>query len=179
MYSARIGMAWMLSSAAFLAIGNSLVRPIALELHPFQIGFLTNLAILFLVWPSLRKPAPAESRVRRRKLYAITAAIGGITNLTWFYALECSAGGGDCHHLRRANSCDCAGRVGAGRTRLGSALDGRDSRFHGRDADRPARLCAVDLGVVAVLISTCGMASTYLISKRITSVDARRARPPS
>ncbi len=34
--------------------GNSLVRQIATELHPFQISFLTNLIMLAFVWPQLR-----------------------------------------------------------------------------------------------------------------------------
>lgn len=173
MQSARTGMIWMLSSAAFLALGNSLVRPIALELHPFQIGFLTNLAILFLIWPALRKPAPAETRAKRRKLYAITAAIGGITNLTWFYALANVP-------LAEATAITFAAPIlviALAGLVLGERVSGAHwmavlAGFLGVMLIVRPGFAAVDLGVIAVLISTCGMASTYLLSKRITAVDS-------
>jgi drug/metabolite transporter (DMT)-like permease len=166
-------MIWMVASAAFLAVGNSVVRKIALELHPFQIGFLVNLVVLAVVWPALRRPVSAETRATRRKLYAITAAIGGITNLAWFYALAHVP-------LAEATAITFAAPILV-IALAGLVLGEKVSPAHWAAVVvgflgvtlivRPG-FAEVDLGVVAVLLSTCGMASTYLLSKRITAVDS-------
>jgi drug/metabolite transporter (DMT)-like permease len=167
----------MVASAAFLAVGNSVVRKLAMELHPFQIGFLANLAVLLIVWPVLRRPVDAQTRTQRRKLYGITAAIGGVTNLTWFYGLA---------HVPLAEATAItfaapilvialAGLVLGERVSLahwGAVFVG----FLGVMVIVRPGFDQLDTGVLAVLISTCGMASTYLLSKRITAVDsAQRA----
>lgn len=173
MLSTRVGIFWMVASAGFLAIGNSIVRQIAVELHPFQIGFLANLVVLMVVWPALRRPVAAETRGTRRKLYAITAAIGGVTNLAWFYALA---------HVPLAEATAITFAAPILVVALAGVLLGeRVSTAHWLAVlagfggvlviVRPG-LSDVDIGVVAVLLSTVGMASTYLLSKRITAVDS-------
>lgn len=173
MLSTRVGIIWMIASAAFLAIGNSVVRQIAIELHPFQIGFLVNLAVLVVVWPALRRPVDAETRSTRRKLYSITAAIGGITNLAWFYALAHVP-------LAEATAITFAAPILV-IALAGLVLGEKVSVAHWIAVFvgflgvmlivRPG-FAQVDLGVLAVLLSTCGMASTYLLSKQITAVDS-------
>lgn len=173
--SAKVGIVWMIASAACLAAGNALVRKVALELHPFQIGFLANMVVLSFVWPVLSVPAPSEHRRLRLKLYAITAGIGGITNLCWFYGLA---------HVPLAEATAItfvapilvtalAGLVLGEKVSLGhwaAILAG----FGGVMLIVRPGFAEISPGTVAVLVATAGMASTYLLSKRITEVDSTR-----
>lgn len=173
MLSTRSGIIWMISSAALLAVGNSVVRTIALELHPFQIGFLSNLVALVFVWPALRRATDFETRITRRKLYAITAAVGGVSNLSWFYGLAHVP-------LAEATAITFAAPILV-IALAGVVLGERISTAHWLAVFvgflgvmvivRPG-FTQLDNGVIAILISTCGMACTYLLSKRITAVDS-------
>lgn len=173
MLSTRVGIVWMVASAAFLAVGNSVVRQIALELHPFQIGFLANLVVLLIVWPALRLPVDAETRAKRRKLYAITATIGGITNLAWFYALA---------HVPLAEATAITFAAPVLVIALAGLLLGERvtpahwaavfAGFAGVLVIVRPGYAEVNAGAIAVLVATIGMASTYLLSKRIMAVDS-------
>lgn len=176
-HTIRKGILWMLASAAFLALGNSIVRTIARELHPFQISFLTNGLVLVIVWPSLATRSKQDGRAERIKLYAITAMIGGVTNLTWFYALA---------HVPLAEATAITFAAPILVTALAGLVLGEVVSLHRWISVvagffgvmiivRPG-FAQIDAGIVTVLISTVGMASTYLLSKRIMRVDtARRA----
>ncbi len=175
--SVRIGILWMVGSAAFLAIGNSVVRKIAVELHPFQIGFLANLLALIAVWPAFRVRVAVENRARRLKLYSIIAILGGVTNLTWFYALAHVP-------LAEATAITFAAPIlvtALSGFLLGERVDGAHwlaifAGFLGVLLIVRPGFAEIDSGVMAVLISTCGMASTYLISKKLMAFEsARRA----
>jgi drug/metabolite transporter (DMT)-like permease len=169
----QAGILWMILSTACLAGGNSLVRQIATELHPFQISFLTNLIMLVFVWPHLRVPAGLPDRAEKRKLYAIMTAVGCISNLTWFYALA---------HVPLAKATAMTFAAPIIVTALAGVLLG-ESVSRSRWAavivgfvgvmviSRPG-LVALDAGTVALMISTLSMASMYLVSKRLTQIES-------
>jgi drug/metabolite transporter (DMT)-like permease len=165
----------MIASAACLAAGNSMVRVVAVELHPFQIGFLTNLVVLTVVWPALlQRPSPIH-RTRRRRLYTLTALFGGVSNLTWFYALanvplaEATAITFAAPILVTAAAGLIFGEVVSG-ARWMAVLGG----FLGVLLIVRPGFAVVDLGLAAVLVSTVGMAGMYLFSKQLARVDSTR-----
>ncbi|WP_186417503.1 DMT family transporter [Bosea sp. CS1GBMeth4] len=168
----QAGILWMILSTAFLAGGNSLVRLIATELHPFQISFLTNLIMLVFVWPQLRGDAALPDLREKRKLYGLMTAIGCISNLTWFYALAHVP-------LAKATALTFAAPIivtalagvllgeTVSRSRWAAVLVG----FVGVMVISRPGFVALDGGTVALMISTLSMASGYLISKRLTQIE--------
>lgn len=169
----QAGILWMILSTAFLAGGNSLVRQIATELHPFQISFLANLIMLVFVWPQLRGGAGLPDRREKRRLYGIMTAVGCVSNLTWFYALA---------HVPLAKATAMTFAAPIIVTALAGVLLG-ESVSRSRWAavmvgfvgvmviSRPG-FVALDAGTVALMISTLSMASSYLISKRLTQIES-------
>lgn len=169
----QAGILWMILSTACLAGGNSLVRQIATELHPFQISFLTNLIMLVFVWPQLRGGAGMPDRREKRRLYGIMTAVGCVSNLTWFYALA---------HVPLAKATAMTFAAPIIVTALAGVLLG-ESVSRSRWAavmvgfvgvmviSRPG-FVALDAGTVALMISTLSMASSYLISKRLTQIES-------
>lgn len=168
-------MLWMILSAGCLASGNSLVRHIATELHPFLISFLSNLVMLLFVWPHLRSAGATGLRSEQRKLYALATVVGGISNLAWFYALANVP-------LAKATAITFAAPVMV--TALAGGLLGERvsaarwlavlTGFAGvLVIARPGYL-TFDLATVALLVSTASMASMFLISKRLTQTETPR-----
>ena len=168
----QAGILWMILSAACLAGGNSLVRQIATELHPFQISFLTNLIMLAFIWPQLRGGAALPDRREKRRLYAVMTGVGCISNLTWFYALA---------HVPLATATAMTFAAPIMVTALAGILLGETvsrSRwaavlvgFAGVMVIARPGFVALDAGTVALAISTLSMASMYLISKRPTQIE--------
>lgn len=163
----------MLISALCLSIANSLVRPVALDLHPFQIGFLVNLIILAFVWPILIPAAPVEFRLERRRLYTMTAFSNGISNVCWFYALA---------HVPLAEATAVTFAAPVLVTAFG-ALAWKERVTAGRWLAVATGFAGVLLvvrpgfqqmspGLVALLVATVGMAVTYVLSKSLTRVDS-------
>ncbi|MEJ1159086.1 DMT family transporter [Prosthecomicrobium sp. N25] len=169
----RAGICWMIFSTACLATGNSIVRKIAVDLHPFQIGFLTNLIVLAVVWPALlRRPDPAH-RTERRRLYTFTAIVGGISNLSWFYALanvplaEATAITFAAPIIVTALAGVVFGEIVTG-ARWAAILAG----FSGVMLIVRPGFAALDAGMVSVLVSTLCMSAMYMLSKQLTRVDS-------
>ncbi len=169
----QAGILWMILSTACLAGGNSLVRLIATELHPFQISFLTNVIMLVFVWPHLRGGAELPDRTEKRKLYALMTAVGCISNLTWFYALA---------HVPLAKATAMTFAAPIIVTALAGVLLGESvsrSRwvavlvgFAGVMVISRPGFVALDAGTVALMVSTLSMASMYLVSKRLTQIES-------
>ena len=169
----QAGILWMILSTAFLAGGNSLVRQIATELHPFQISFLTNLIMLVFVWPQLRGGAGLPDQREKRRLYAIMTAVGCVSNLTWFYALAHVP-------LAKATAMTFAAPIivtalagvllgeSVSRSRWAAVMVG----FVGVMVIARPGFVALDAGTIALMISTLSMASMYLISKRLTQIES-------
>ncbi len=171
---AQAGILWMLLSAACLAGGNTLVRTVADGVHPFQISFLSNLIVFAFVWPYLLRPGsvPPERRTERRRLYAIMTVAGGISNMTWFYALANVP-------LAKATAITFAAPIIV--TALaGIVLGERVSRakwiavmtgFAGVLIIARPGLVTLDSGTAALLISTMTMALMFMLSKRLTGIE--------
>jgi drug/metabolite transporter (DMT)-like permease len=170
--SVQAGILWMILSTACLAGGNSLVRQIATELHPFQISFLSNLIVLVVIWPQLRGGASLPDRAEKRRLYGIITVIGGISNLTWFYALA---------HVPLAKATAMTFAAPIIVTALAGVLLGEQvsrSRwlavlvgFAGVMVIARPGLVAIDAGTAALMFTTLSMATMYLISKRLTVIE--------
>lgn len=168
----HIGIAWMVASALCLAIGNALVRKVSADLHPFQIGFLTNFLVMFLVWPALRTPGDPRFRRQRRRLYLLQAAFGGLSTLTWFYALA---------HVQLAVATAItfaapilvialAGVIFGEKVTLARWLAVAAGFIGVLVIVRPG-VSDITPGTLAVLVSTVGMAGGYLFSKQLTAYD--------
>jgi drug/metabolite transporter (DMT)-like permease len=170
--SVQAGILWMILSTACLAGGNSLVRQIATELHPFQISFLSNLIVLAVIWPQLRGGAALPDRAEKRRLYGIITVIGGVSNLTWFYALA---------HVPLAKATAMTFAAPIIVTALAGILLGEQvsrSRwlavlvgFAGVMVIARPGLVAIDAGTAALMVTTVSMATMYLISKRLTVIE--------
>jgi drug/metabolite transporter (DMT)-like permease len=175
--AAQTGILWMIVSAACLAGGNSLVRQIALDLHPFQISFLSNLLVLPFVWRYL-KDGPAVTpvaRTERRKLYAVMTVIGGISNLTWFYALA---------HVPLAKATAITFAAPIIVTVLAALVLGEHvSRgrwlallmgFVGVLVISRPGVIPLDAGTTALFISTISMAIMFTLSKKLTGIESTK-----
>lgn len=165
----------MIFSTACLACGNSVVRKVAVELHPFQIGFLTNVLVLILIWPALRLPADPIHRSRRRRLYTLTAVFGGISNLAWFYALanvplaEATAVTFAAPIIVTA----CAGIVFGERVTMARWLAIAVGFLGVLLVVRPG-FTTIDSGMAALLVATVGMSGSYILSKQLMAVESMR-----
>jgi drug/metabolite transporter (DMT)-like permease len=169
----RSGIYWMIFSTACLAVGNSIVRKIAVDLHPFQIGFLTNLLVLTVVWPALLKRPDPQFRTERRRLYTFTAVVGGVSNLSWFYALANVP-------LAEATAITFAAPIIV--TALAGVVFGEIvtaarwaailAGFSGVILIVRPGIAVFDAGTAAVLISTVCMAGMYMFTKQLTRVDS-------
>lgn len=166
------GAAWMVLSTALLACANSLVRLLSAEMHAFQIGFLTNLAALVLVWPRIVRPPERREVPGRARAYLIAAFCGGFSSLSWFYALS---------RLPLAEATAVTFTAPLIVTALAGILF--------RERVRPRRWLAIfvgfagallvvrpgaaplDLGTIAVIIATFGMAGGYLMTKILAKLD--------
>ena len=171
----KIGIYWMIASTICLSVGNSAVRVVAADLHPFQISFMANTLILAVVWPAFKERADPIHRPTRRRLYTFTAFFGGISNLTWFYALANVP-------LAEATAVTFAAPILV--TALAGVMFGEKvglerwlavlAGFSGVILIVLPGFTALDAGMVAVLISTVGMAALYVLSKQLTRVEGMR-----
>lgn len=171
----RHGICWMILSTACISCGNAVIPKVASDLHPFQIGFLTNAAIFLLVWPALRLPAPPQHRTRRIRLYVIAAAFGGFSNLSWFYGLA---------HVPLAEATAISFAAPIIVTACAGLLFGEQVHPLGWAAIFAGFLgvllivkpgfAVVDGGTIAVLLATVGMSGLYILSKQIMGVDSTR-----
>ncbi len=163
----------MLFSTLCLSIANSTVRPVAADIHPFQIGFLVNLIIFLFIWPMALRPADPVFRLERRRLYTLCAIVNSVTTLAWFYALAHAP-------LAEATAVTFAAPILV--TAFG-ALVWKEQVSPGRWLAVAAGFAGVmvivrpgfqslDHGTAALLIATCGMAAMYVLSKNLTKVDS-------
>jgi drug/metabolite transporter (DMT)-like permease len=169
----QTGILWMVLSTACLAAGNSMVRQIATDIHPFQISFLTNLIILPFVAPQLFGGYASPDRREKWRLYGLITLVGGVSNLTWFYALAHVP-------LTKATAMTFAAPIIV--TALAGVVFGeRISRarwlavlagFGGVLVISRPGMVALDHGTAALMISTVSMAIMYMVSKRLTAIDS-------
>lgn len=78
----------MLVVAACNAIDTAIIRVVARELHPLEIGFFRNLFSLILILPWLYRVGPDVFRTSRPGLHALRAVVKLAALVTLFYAIS-------------------------------------------------------------------------------------------
>ena len=77
----------MVGAAFCFTVMLSLIRPLAAELHPFEIAFLRNaFAVLFLA-PWIWRALPAFRATRNLGLFALRALFSFAAMLLWYYGI--------------------------------------------------------------------------------------------
>lgn len=77
----------MLVCALLVAVGNSLVRHVTLELHAFEVVFFRNLFSVLFVLPWLAVAGFDRLRTGRSRLYASRSLTSLLAMLAWFYSV--------------------------------------------------------------------------------------------
>src|SRR5262245_48384637 len=81
---------WILLNGVCAVMMNVLIRVAAQGMqgmHPFEVAFFRCLFGLVLIFPWIVKSAPFLFRGRNRGFFALRAAVGLISMVTWFYGI--------------------------------------------------------------------------------------------
>src|SRR5215831_15126174 len=76
---------WILLSGVCAVMMNVLIRVAAQGMHPFEVAFFRCLFGLVFIFPWIVKSAPFLFRGRNRGFFALRAAVGLVSMVTWFY----------------------------------------------------------------------------------------------
>lgn len=78
---------WMLVCALLVAVGNTMVRHVTMELHAFEVVFFRNLFSVLFVLPWLAAAGFGSLRTGRSRLYASRSLTSLLAMLAWFYSV--------------------------------------------------------------------------------------------
>ncbi|MEK9847763.1 MAG: DMT family transporter, partial [Rhodospirillaceae bacterium] len=75
---------YMMGAAASFTIMTSLIRVIAQEIHPFEIGFFRTITNLILMIPFVLRTGPTVFQTENHKVYALRGLIGVAFVMSYF-----------------------------------------------------------------------------------------------
>ncbi|MGH6953107.1 MAG: EamA family transporter, partial [Alphaproteobacteria bacterium] len=78
---------WMVAASACFTVMSACIRPVADELHSFEILFLRSLFAFLLMSPWMLRVGWASLRTRRIGLYVLRAGLFLLSSLIWIYVL--------------------------------------------------------------------------------------------
>ena len=78
------GGLYMMGAAASFTIMTSLIRVIAQEIHPFEIGFFRTITNLILMVPFVLRTGPTVFQTENHKVYALRGLIGVAFVMSYF-----------------------------------------------------------------------------------------------
>ncbi|MDA0701944.1 MAG: DMT family transporter [Proteobacteria bacterium] len=81
------GGVWMMGAALSFTVMLSLIRPLAEELHPFQIAFLRNIFAVLFMAPWIWRALPAFRATRNFRLFVLRALFSFAAMLLWYYGI--------------------------------------------------------------------------------------------
>lgn len=81
------GALWMVASCAGFAAMTVIVRLVAAEIHPIEIGFFRNLFGLLFLAPWLARAGLANFRTRRLAMHGLRAVSGTVSMVFWFIGI--------------------------------------------------------------------------------------------
>ena len=81
------GMLLMATFACVVSLGHVIARHLSQDFHPMQAAFFRTIVPLVILTPILMRQGPGWWRTTRPGLQFFRGLVGGISMLTWFYAL--------------------------------------------------------------------------------------------
>ena len=81
------GMLLMAMFAGVVSLGHVIARHLSQDFHPMQAAFFRTIVPLVILTPILMRQGPGWWRTTRPGLQLLRGLVGGISMLTWFYAL--------------------------------------------------------------------------------------------
>ena len=81
------GMILMAVFAGVVSLGHVIARDLTQNFHPMQVAFFRPVVPLIILAPILMRQGPGWWRTTRPGLQFVRGMVGGISMLTWFYAL--------------------------------------------------------------------------------------------
>ena len=81
------GMLLMAMFAGVVSLGHVIARHLSQDFHPMQAAFFRTIVPLVILTPILMRQGPGWWRTTRPGLQFLRGLVGGISMLTWFYAL--------------------------------------------------------------------------------------------
>ena len=81
------GMLLMAVFAGVVSLGHVIARHLSQDFHPMQAAFFRTIVPLVILTPILMRQGPGWWRTTRPGLQFFRGLVGGISMLTWFYAL--------------------------------------------------------------------------------------------
>lgn len=81
------GMILMAVFAGVVSLGHVIARDLSQVFHPMQVAFFRPVVPLIILAPILMRQGPGWWRTTRPGLQFVRGMVGGISMLTWFYAL--------------------------------------------------------------------------------------------